>query len=61
MIEYIEKTPVCFTSFVLTYNLFYKKGIFKDTYKINNPSIQNATENEGHVVSILIYRNGNEI
>ena len=66
IVEYIESTSVCFTSFLLDYVLFYQE-VFdgndkpkKKIYIIEN-ILARPDKLEGHCVSVLVYRNGTDV
>ena len=61
IVEYIENTSVCFTSFLLNFSLsFLELPDGTITYLVDNPTL-NCNKKTGHVISIISYRNGNDI
>ena len=62
LISYIENTRVCFTSFILRYNLQFELDQSTDTkiYIVDDPTCS-VNGSYGHVVSVLVYRNLNDI
>ena len=48
IVQYIENTPVCFTSFILIYNLKYNLSGGNKIYLIDDPT-STSNKNEGHV------------
>ena len=60
IVAYIKNTNVCFTFFCLNYALDYMETADEIFYIIDYPSYT-ATNRHGHAISILVYRNGNDI
>ena len=62
IVQYIENTPVCFTSFILRFKLTYQLSGADKIYLIDDPTFNfTSATYEGHAISVLVYRNLNVI
>ena len=64
IVQYIENTPVCFTSFILIYKIKYQLSGDDKIYSIIDRTFTKSFTSptyEGHAISVLVYRNLNVI
>ena len=62
IVQYIENTCVCFTSFMLCYSLKYVDYRGNRTYSIDDPTYIGLTDKSfSHAISVLVYRHLNDV